>query len=121
MMGMTRRYTGHRRAEPFFTIWPFEPPLVPLDARYGLQWLTRGHVMELPKEEPETITVTFPQHTNHILLRQLVSRWRREGAQPASPELIRQVMSRSPANPHFLDVDPENPAPENGGQQTDKD
>lgn len=101
LMGRTRRYTGHKRAEPFFSLWPFEAPLVPLEARYGLQWLTRGHVMEMATTAPETISVSFPQPTNHVLLRQLVARWRRKGAVPASPDLVRRLQAAAePATPH---------------------
>lgn len=93
MMGRTRRYTGRKLKEPFFTIWPFEAPLVPLEARYGLQWLNGGNVLQLPTTAPETITVTFPQPMNHIILHHLISRWRRQGAVPASPELMRRLLS----------------------------
>ena len=111
MMGLTRRYNGHKRAEPFFSLWPFEAPLVPLEAKYGLQWLNSGYVLPMTTSELETISVTFPQPMNHVILRQLISRWRRQGSLPASPELMRRLLSAgNSATPRSADPQPANPA-----------
>ena len=78
--GLSKRYDGRRRSEPFFRLHdPFEPPIVPLETFYDLEWVDEtGHRIETKGEGP--VRVTFPQRPwNKVLLRRL-KRWEDDGA-----------------------------------------
>ena len=126
--GETKRYDGRMRSERFFSLDPFEAPLVPLDSFYELEWVSEGgHSIEVQVEYP--VRVSFSRMTtpggsasNRALHRRLKI-WMDDGAvlldRAGRPRNLPTTAARPmnlPASPHQSAVPLKEPSSSPGAE-----
>ena len=97
--GRTKRFDGTLKSTDYFSLVPFEAPLVPIGTRYALKWVLMGGVEVAAAEYMDKILVDFPQTIGNrvrsgaaAVLRSQMKRW-------TSHSLVTEGAARTLENP----------------------
>lgn len=101
--GRSRRWGGGWRTTPHYSLNPFEPPRVPLEANYMLAFISPSGGFRYPDPPHHMILVTFPEHMDRVpALVQSLAKLKKTGVkqQRDTPvETAHAASSEPPPNP----------------------